>query len=140
MLREELQHISSTKKDVRNFGLVVGCIFLGIGLWFFSAGRSSFRFISLVGLTLMMLGLAFPNILRPLQRVWMMLAVLLGWMMTHIILAALFFLILTPTAFIARLFGKQFLRMEFRSKNNLKTYWHRRATSVSSKRRLERQF
>ncbi len=140
MLKEELKEIKSTRHDIEQFGFVVGGIFVLIGAWFAWSKHHPWQPFTAFGFFLVLGGAFFPSVLRPLQRAWMMLSVLLGWFMTRVILSVLFFAILTPVALIARLVGSKFLDLEFRPKENLKTYWRRRIAGVSSKRRLEQQF
>jgi hypothetical protein len=68
----------------------------------------------------------------------MTLAILIGWFMTRIILSILFYLVLTPTRLLARLFGKQFL--DLKMDNSKKSYWNYRESKELKKSEYERQF
>lgn len=140
MITEELKNIKSTRHDVEQFGFLVGGVLVALGAWFAWTGAYAWKPVAGAG-TLLVLGGAFaPFLIRPLQRAWMMLAVLLGFVMTRVILALLFFLVLTPIALIARIVGKQFLELDFRGRPTPKTYWNRRENVHDVRRRLERQF
>ncbi|HKX12508.1 MAG TPA: SxtJ family membrane protein [bacterium] len=125
-------------KELRRFGIGVGAMILlvfGLALpWL--AGRAWPRWPFILGLPLLLLGLAWPAWLRPLHFGWMKLAAVLAWVNTRIILAILFFLIFTPLAFFRRLLGKDPLGLK--PGENESTYWRQAATD--SKPRFDRPF
>ena len=64
-----------------------------------------------LGLVMGALGLIVPALLVPFYKVWMRYVTApLGFVNTRIILGIVFFLVLTPMALIARVFGKDRLR------------------------------
>ena len=77
-------------------------------------------------------------LLKPLHKLWMTLAVLLGWLMTRIILIVLFYLVVTPIGLLARVCGKDFLNRDFDRKVN--SYWIPRKTIPFDRKSYERQF
>lgn len=64
--------------------------------------------------------LVWPRGLAPLNKYWMKLGHVLGWVNARIILGLVFFLLVTPTALIARLLGYDPLRLRGRA---LGSYW-----------------
>jgi len=137
MLREEIKAISSTRRDLRNFGLVVGGGFLIFGGLLFWREKTLWPYFGGAGLGLALLGLAAPPVLKPLQKIWMKLAVVMGWFMTRLILSVLFYLVLTPIALGGRLFGKGFLD---RTTGGQKSYWIRRQSGGNDREQMEKQF
>jgi hypothetical protein len=138
MLREELKHIKSDRKELGKFGLTVGIalvIFGGIVFW---SGKSYYWYLIFTGLGLMAAGLLSPAILKPLQKVWMAAAITIGWFMSRVIIVVIFYLVLTPIAFIARLSGKRFLELKW--DKSQPTYWNYRKVGISDKNRYEKQF
>ena len=103
-------------------------------------GRYSSRPSSLLVSSIVFLSLAFicPLLLKPVQKLWMSLAVLLGWFMTRVILIILFYLVVTPIALLARLCGKYFLNTKL--DRNAKSYWITRKAATSDKKSYENQF
>ncbi|MEZ4747640.1 MAG: hypothetical protein R3C41_16350 [Calditrichia bacterium] len=91
MLREELKHIPDTRKDLRNFGLVVGGVFAAIGGYLFWRNSEFAPYLIGFGGFLIIFGIIFPPTLKSLQRAWMTLAVIMGFVMTRVFIAALFF-------------------------------------------------
>ncbi len=135
---DEIKNIKSGKKDLRNFGLTFGVVlgFLGGLLWW--KGKDTYTIFIILSLAFFFLGSAAPNLLKPLQKAWMALAVVLGWFMTKVILCILFYLVFTPIGFGARLFGKKFL--DLKMDNSPKSYWHYRKSEPFDRNSYDRQF
>ena len=138
MLREELRHIKSDKKELRKFGLTVGIALLIFGGVVFWLGKEYYRYPLFIGLGLILLGALLPAVLKPLQKVWMAIAVIIGWFMSRVILILLYYLVLTPIALIAKLFGKQFLDLKWDGSQS--TYWNYRDQQPADKSGYEKQF
>ena len=69
--------------------------------------------------------------------IWMAFAVVFGWVMTRIILSALFFFIITPIGIFTRLIGKDFLFLKHRDENS---YWNKRDRTHEFNQNYEKQF
>jgi hypothetical protein len=91
----------------REFGLIVGGIFLLLRLWWLYRGKfPGVSHITLpLGAALILLGLVFPKALVWPNRAWMALAEGLSFVTTRIILAFVFFAIVTPIGVFKRWFG-----------------------------------
>lgn len=91
----------------REFGLIVGGVLLLLSLWWLYRGKfAGMSQITLpVGGALVLLGLVFPQALIWPSRTWLAFAEVLSFVTTRIILAFVFFAIVTPIGFIKRLFG-----------------------------------
>lgn len=91
----------------REFGLIVGSILALLGGWWVYRGK--FFEVACVGLVvgalLVGFGLLFPRALVYPHKAWMMLAEVLSYVMTRIILGLVFFLIVTPIGVTKRLMG-----------------------------------
>jgi hypothetical protein len=91
----------------REFGLIVGAVFTLLSAWWLY--REKFIGIAqvtlFVGVALMILGLIFPRSLVYPNRAWMLLAEVLSYVSTRIILGLVFFLIVTPIGVVKRMFG-----------------------------------
>ena len=119
-LVDEIKEIPSSKKDLRKFGLTLGVFFALLGLLFWWQGRPYFRVVFILSVIFLFFGLALPALLKPIQKIWMTLALLMGWVMTRAILGLLFYLVITPLGFIIRLSDKDLLNLK--SKDQA-TYW-----------------
>ena len=138
MIIDEIRNIKSGKKDLRNFGFVMAAAFAllgGILLW--KSNPKYFYSFIISGLFLFA-GSIVPTILKPLHKVWMTFAVLMGWVVSRLILIILFYVILTPLSLIARIFGKQFL--ERRIDKNASSYWNIRLVEKSTPVDSEKQY
>jgi len=134
----EIRNIKETKKDLQKFGLSVGIVFFIFSIVLYWFEKSSFLIIGLIGLSLILVALIFPNILKLLNKVWMSLAIILGWFMTRAILIFLLYIILTPIGIIAKVFGKKFLDLKI--DESADTYWEYRKDEKISNSNLENQF
>ena len=86
-----------------------------------------------------MAGLVFPKALKPVYIGWMSLALVLGLVVSTVLLTVFFFLVITPVGLVARLAGKDFLRLKLRPEDT--TYWIRREQKVAtSPADYEKQF
>jgi hypothetical protein len=138
MLIEEIKNIKETKKDLKNFGITVGTILILIAGLLFWKQKESFLYFGILGALLISAGLIKPVFLKPLNKAWMTLAILMGWVMTRVILTILFYLVLTPTAFIAKLFRKNFLELKIDKSRS--TYWIKREKRNFTHDDYEKQF
>ena len=138
MLKEEFKHIKESKKDRRKFVLTVGGVIVIISVLLFYFEKSSAIYFAFIGTFLVLAGLIYPRILKPLNKVWMGLAITLGFIMSRVILTILFYLVLTPISFIARIFGKKFMILKY--DKSAKTYWEKRSIIQKKPIDYERQF
>ena len=135
---EEIKNIKSEKSDLRNFGITISVILLIIAGFLFWKEKESFQILLTFGVTLCILGIAIPFILKPIYWVWMIFATILGWIMTRVILSLLFYIIFTPIGLTLRFFGKQFL--ELRWDKSKESYWNFRTNEHLKKENYEKQF
>ncbi len=138
MLLDEIKEIKSTKKELKNFGLVIGSFFALLGAWFLWKHKANPTVLFGLSASFLFLGILLPMALRPIQKVWMTLALLMGWVMTRVILAVLFYLMFTPIGFIKRIFGKNSFKGGFRKDSC--SYWTVREDADYVKERYENQF
>ena len=127
MLKEELKHIKESNKDLRKFGLTVGFALVIIAAVLFYFEKSSTVYFALIGTILILTAVIHPKTLRLLNKVWMSLAILLGFVMSRVILTFLFYLVLTPIGILAKLVGKKFLDLKY--DKTAETYWENRRWS-----------
>ena len=87
---------------------------------------------------LLLLGLAVPARLGPVQRAWMALGHAIGRVTSPIVLGVMYFLALSPIAYLRRTFGTSPLSRDPKAA----TYWIPRTPVSAEERRraLERQF
>jgi hypothetical protein len=100
---------------LRTFGLVTGAVFVGLfGLALPWLRRATLpRWPWIVAVPLILLALAAPGALRGVYRIWMRFGRVLGAVNSRIILAILFFLVITPAGLVMRLLGRDPLARQF---------------------------
>ena len=124
-----------SKSSNRSFGLLFFIVFLILGLWpLKSAENLNFYFLA-ISMIFLILGLINSKLLSPLNKFWIKLGVILGNIIAPIVMALVYFVILTPVSLIVRLFGKYLLAFSFLKKKE--TYWITRKKTLGS---MKKQF
>jgi hypothetical protein len=128
-----------SRRAEREFGLIVGGVLLLLSGWWLYRGK--FPILSHVTLPigglLVLLGLIFPATLVWPNKAWMALAEVLSFVTTRIILAFVFFVIVTPIGFIKRLFGWDPLH---RRATKSDSYWQPYSERQRDPRHYEKMF
>jgi hypothetical protein len=102
------------KSQLRSFGLIVAAGFSVIALWPTIFRGDGPRLWALTIVFVMALaGLIYPQILRPVFKVWMAVGEVLAWVNTRIILSLLYYGMIVPIGFILRLAGKDSMQRKF---------------------------
>lgn len=123
----------------REFGLIVGGIFLLLSGWWVYRGRfASVTQVTLpLGAVLVLLGLVWPRALVYPNKAWMALAEVLSYISTRIILAFVYFGIVTPIGVVKRLFGWDPLN---RRAPKSESYWRPYSDRQKNSRHYEKMF
>ena len=117
----ELKELDTSRRALRKFGLVVGGVFLLIGLWFWFRQKSYFIWPLGIGIPLAVLGLLCPAWLRWIYLAWMGLAFVLGHVVSTLLLLVFYYLVVTPVGLLARCMGRDFLNR--RIEPSAASYW-----------------
>lgn len=139
MIIDDIKKIKSDKNELRKFGITIGIVLglLGGLLWW--RGKDSYFILLSISAGFILLGVITPIALKPLQKVWMTLALVLGWVMTRVLLSLMFFLLFFPIGLLARVFGKDFLDEKFDP--GAESYWiSRDIDEEKEKTTYEKQF
>jgi Saxitoxin biosynthesis operon protein SxtJ len=121
-VHESLSRDEEVKRpSERRFGFTFGVVFLLLAALL--TVRDSAAWPVPLALALVFLGLAkfVPELLRPLNHLWLRFGLVLHAAVSPIVLIALFFFVITPIGLVARLAGKDFLRLRFN--REAATYW-----------------
>ena len=135
---EEIKNIKNDKSDFRKFGITIGLFLIILAGFLFWKGRGSFEILLASGFFLFVLGLTIPIILKPIYWIWMIFAVILGWIMTRVILGLLFYAVITPIGLFSRLSESKFRNLKWDKFKD--TYWNYRTTKQLNNEDYERQF
>ena len=116
----------------RSFGIVFFVVFLIISIWPLLDEKELRYWPLIVSIIFLILGILKSNILTPLNKAWFKFGILLGNIISPIIMAFIFFLIVTPISFIMKIFGKDILNLK---KNNNSSYWIKKEKQSDSMRK-----
>lgn len=138
MIKEEIKNIKYDKIELVKFSRVMSAAFIIIALILWYYEKNYFQYFIIVSVLFFVIGLFAAEYLKSVYRIWMTLAVILGWFMTRVILSILYYIVITPIGLIAKLFGKKFIEKKF--DRNKATYWNIRNNKEKLKEEYERQF
>tara|TARA_X000000950_G_scaffold263225_1_gene335261 strand:+ start:58 stop:438 length:381 start_codon:yes stop_codon:yes gene_type:complete len=105
----------------RSFGLLFFIVFLIFGLWPLKNSLDPNLYFIFISIFFLSLGLINSKILSPLNKIWVKFGELLGIVIAPIVMALVYFIVLTPVSLIVRIFGKDLLGLKFSKKKE--SYW-----------------
>lgn len=117
------------------FGLV--CLLLASWLWFKHDARTAAQVVGGVGILIAAVGWFWPAVVRWLYLGWMIVFYPVGWIMSLLILAAIFYLVIAPIGLVMKLIGRNPMPHGFDP--SAKSYWIARPTDTPHQRYF-RQF
>lgn len=128
-----------TRKELRVFS-ALWIVFFAIigGIVYRRTGSSGLAWAILLGAALVGIGgLLWPRAIRPVYLVWMVAAFPIGWTISHLVLAAVFYFLCTPIGLLLRLAGKDAMKRSF--DRGADSYWDPK-TSPREPRSYFRQY
>ena len=98
----------------KKFGLLFAAIFLVFSVYAYFKHESilTVSIFLLVGLLFLAASYFYQNLLSPLNKTWFMLGLALGKVVSPIVLGIIFFGLLTPISLIAKLMGRDELKLK----------------------------
>lgn len=141
-LWEEIRGLDTGVGKLRAFGLSVGAILIGIALlvlWRRDWTPDGLPiWLGAPGIGLVLFGLILPSVLKPIYRVWMGVAFVLGFVMTHVILTIVFYVMITPIGLVMRVFGRDPLNRSIETSSA--SYWTDKEYHDVGPSRLEKYY
>ena len=127
------------QKDIKigsnkSFGVVFFLVFLLISLYPLINDGNLRIWSFVISIIFLILGILNSKILSPLNKIWFKFGLLLGKIISPIVMGIIFFIVVTPTGLILRLFQKDVLNLKF---NNNNTYWIKKS---GPKSKMKNQF
>ena len=104
----------------RSFGIVFFIFFLIVSIYPLSSGGTIRIWTLIISIILLILGLLNSSILSPFNKIWFKLGILIDSFVSPVVMAFIYFFVITPISFLLKLLGKDTLNLK---KNNKKTYW-----------------
>lgn len=125
-------------KELRDFGLIMAVmliIMFGFVLpWIFSYSTPYWPFIA--AFVFAVVALLRPVLLGPVNRIWLKISDVLGWINTRLVMGVMFFLLIAPIGLLMRLIGKDTLSKKLSDEQAS----YRVITKVRDKKHLEKPF
>ena len=90
----------------RSFGIVFFLVFLIIGVFPIKSGGSINYLLVCISTIFLFLGIVNSKLLTPLNKIWFKFGIILGHILSPVIMCLIFFMVVTPTAFVLKVFRK----------------------------------
>ena len=112
-----------TEKDLAWFGVVMLAFFgiVGTFAWRWSGTHIAVYAIWSAAILLVTVYYAVPRLRRPLFVGWMYASYPIGWVVSHVLLALIYYGVLTPTGLLLRVLGRDSMNRQF--DRAAKSYW-----------------
>ncbi len=107
----------------KSFGIVFSIFFGLIFFYFFLKYNDVKKILLILSLLFLILGFLNSKILTPLNILWFKFGIFLSVVISPLIMSIIFFCVVTPIAFLAKLVKKDFLNLDKKKNIKRKTYW-----------------
>lgn len=124
------------KSKLKEFGLTMAAFLSLLNLFLFWRRGEIFVPITLFSVLFLFFSFIGTGILKPVYQIWMAFSLVMGKCVTALILAVLFYLVLTPMGLLMKLLNKDLLGLKFNRRKN--SYWVPKDQSSESS--YEKQF
>ena len=104
----------------RSFGIVFFIVFLIIAVYPLINDGSLKLWSLIISIIFFILGAINSKILAPLNKIWFKFGIFLGKIVSPLVMGIIFFLVVTPTGILMRIFNKDLLSLKY---NRDKSYW-----------------
>ncbi len=122
----------------RGFGLVFAGVFTLIAMWPVLSGALPRWWALAIAGAFAMVTVMWPQVLAPLKLLWFRFGLLLHAVVNPLVMALLFFAVVTPTGLLMRAVGNDPLRL--RREPNARSYWIERQPPGPAPETMRQQF
>jgi hypothetical protein len=125
-----------TSRELKVFGVLFAVFFglLGAVFWWYTGWQTAAMVVWKSAAFILVAYIVAPQIRRPIYLIWSYALYPIGFVITLVLMGVVYYLVITPTGFLMRLFGRDPLSRKFR--REAKSYWIRRKEDAS----LDRYF
>ena len=116
-----MKKVSVKISSNRSFGFLFFIVFLAISLWPLKSQEDLRLSAFILSLIFLVLGILNSKFLTPLNKLWHKFGIFLGSIVSPVVMGVVFFIVVTPTGFIMRIFRKDLLRIN--KSKFVSTYW-----------------
>ena len=113
----------------KSFGLVFFIVFFIVSLWPLLNSNEIRIWALILSIIFLTLGLINSQILTPLNKLWFKFGILLGNIISPIVMGIIYFVVVTPIAFLLKVFQKDVLSLK---KTKQASYWKNKEKYSSS--------
>jgi len=133
---QEREGVNSSSN--RSFGIVFTIVFSIVGLLPLLSDGTLRWWAMVIAVIFLASALLRPRILTPLNKIWTRFGLLLHHVVNPVIMAMLFFLVVTPIGLLMRMVGKRPLNIEYDLE--IKSYWIERDPPGPEPDTMKQQF
>jgi hypothetical protein len=138
-LHEQLDRADEVKgSSDRSFGITFAAVGAVVGRWALLNGQAPRWWLLAVAVALLAVSFTAAHLLRPLNKIWLKVGLLLNKVVSPIVLGILFYAVIAPMGLAMRLMGKDPLRL--RLEPAAPSYWIVREPPGPSPKSMSRQF
>ncbi len=132
------ENIPGTKEEVRKFGILFAVVLTAVAVYLRYTGKESWHWFLVGAGAFLLTGHIAYRVLRPVYRVWMKFAYLLGWINARLLLGIFYYLVLTPIGIVLRATGRDLLDRKI--DRGAASYWKKREGPAAAPGQYERLF
>lgn len=120
---------------LRQFAGLFLVVFLAMAAWRWWHGHADAWAVGLAIAAVVIggAGLLSPSLIKPVYMGWMIAAFPIGWTVSRLALATIYFLVVTPIAWVFRASGRDLLRLK---RHPRETYWTAKSVARDSREYL----
>ncbi|MCB2263000.1 MAG: SxtJ family membrane protein [Candidatus Thiosymbion ectosymbiont of Robbea hypermnestra] len=112
-----------SRRELAWFGVAMAAFFALLGgvVWLGTESRTALILLWTLGAVLALLYYALRPLRRPMYAAWMHLLFPIGWLLSHLVLALMYYLVITPTGLLMRALGRDPLQRRYEP--DAASYW-----------------
>ncbi len=122
----------------RSFGILFALLFVAIALLPAVRGGPVRLWAFIPSAGFLIAAFARPSLLRPLNKLWLKIGLVIGRVVNPVVMAVMFYLVFTPLGLFLRLMGKDPLRLRFDP--DASSYWIERRPPGPPPESMSNQF
>ena len=122
------------KKQLRQFAVLQGLFFVGLALWLglVRGMPTTAAILATVSVCVGAVGYVWTPLMRAVYVIWMAAVFPIGWLVSHALLAAVFYLVFTPIGIIMKLCRYDPMQRKFDREAD--SYWQTREQNEDTSR------
>ena len=132
------ENIRGTREEVRKFGILFAVVLTAVAVYLRYAEKEFWHWFLVGAGAFLLTGHIAYRLLRPVYRLWMKFAFLLGWINARLLLGIFFYLVLTPIGIVLRVTGRDLLDRKI--DRGAVSYWRKREGPAAAPEQYERLF